>query len=170
MDHLQRKNAATFARCQAAYDAMLPPEGPDPWPCGETNHVTIAKRKRTIKMIDMQALIDGMNHIRQNERAKTQMTLGKLINHLERIPPKTLVKLGEPHSYRGYYCDLAFEGIESTAGEALMMCRKCLGEVFIGYKGGEYQMGKLTPVWVAFYGDCGKKIMAINDDGTVETQ
>jgi len=41
MTHLQRKNAATFKRCQAAYDAMLPPEGPDPWACaicGEDTH------------------------------------------------------------------------------------------------------------------------------------
>ena len=26
MNHMQRKNAATFARCQARYDAMEPPE------------------------------------------------------------------------------------------------------------------------------------------------
>jgi len=120
-------------------------------------------------MNDMQALIDGMNQQWQKERAETQMTLGKLINCLERVLPKTPVNIGEPHSYRGYYCDLAFERVESTAGEALAMCRECLGEIFIGYKGGEFQMGKLTPVWVAFYGDCGKKIMTVKDDGTIET-
>jgi len=41
MSHIQRQNAKTFARCQANYDAMLPPEDPDPWPCaicGEDTH------------------------------------------------------------------------------------------------------------------------------------
>jgi len=118
----------------------------------------------------IQALIDGMSQQWQKERAGTQMTLGELINRLERVPPKTLVKLGEPHSYRGYYCDLAFECVESTAGEALAMCRECLGEVFIGYKGGDYQMGKMTPVWLAYYGSCGKKIMTIEDDGSLVTE
>jgi hypothetical protein len=41
--------------------------------------------------------------------------------------------------------------------------------VFMGYKGGDFVMGALTPVWVANYGSCGQKLMAIRPDGTLET-
>ena len=47
------------------------------------------------------------------------------------------------------------------------MCRKCMGEVFTGYKGGEFQMGRNTPIWLAYEGQCGDKIMSIEDDGNL---
>ena len=37
------------------------------------------------------------------------------------------------------------------------------------YKGGDFVMGALTPMWVAHYGCTGKKLMALNADGTIET-
>ena len=44
-----------------------------------------------------------------------QMTLGKLIQELEKLPKDKLIeKIGKPHSYRGYYSDLAFERQEGT--------------------------------------------------------
>jgi len=106
----------------------------------------------------------------QRERAASQMTLGKLIERLEALPPETMIDLAEPHSYRGYYQDLAFEcAIEKvTAKDALAICRKAMGEVFQGYKGGDFQMGRNTPVWRASYGCRGQKIMGIRDDGTLE--
>ena len=57
---------------------------------------------------------------------------------------------------------------EKPAALLLKECRAAMGAVFTGYKGGEYQMGKSTPLWVASYGCCGKKLMAINDDGTLQ--
>ena len=54
------------------------------------------------------------------------------------------------------------------ASVVLAMCKGAMGEVFQGYKGGDYQMGRNTPVWIANYGDVGKKIMAIRDDGMLE--
>jgi hypothetical protein len=48
------------------------------------------------------------------------------------------------------------------------MCRAAIGEVFEGYKGGDFQMGRNTPVWLASYGCSGEKIMAIRDDGALE--
>ena len=30
-------------------------------------------------------------------------------------------------------------------------------------------MGESTPIWIADYGCCGVKIMAINNDGSIET-
>jgi hypothetical protein len=116
-----------------------------------------------------QALMNGMSAEWQRERAVTQMTLGKLIERLETLPPETMIALANPHSYRGHYTDLAFEARDKiTVMNALQMCRSAMGEVFEGYKGGHYQMGRSTPVWCASYGCCGRKIMVILDDGTIK--
>ncbi len=121
-------------------------------------------------MNNMQALVDGMSAEWQRERAASQMTLGSLIDRLEAMPPETMIDgIMGPHSYRGYYSDLAFKGGDKmTVRDALALCRSAMGEVFEGYKGGDYQMGRNTPIWLANYGDCGKKIMAIREDGTLE--
>ena len=45
-----------------------------------------------------------------------------------------------------------------------------MGQVFIGYKGGDFVMGALTPMWISDYGtSSGTKIMAVHDGGEVET-
>ncbi len=122
--------------------------------------------------MNMQALIDGMSAQWQRERAKTQMTLGKLIDALEAMPEGAEVaNLSSAHSYRGYYSDLAFEQGEGTrqAADLLAECRTAMGQVFCGYKGGDFVMGALTPVWVASYGCCGPKLMALHAGGDVET-
>lgn len=119
----------------------------------------------------LQAMMDALSARWMRERAETQMTLGKLIDRLEALPPGQAIEaINEPHSYRGYYSDLAFERADGTqtASEALTICRSAMGEVFQGYKGGDYTMGRNTPVWIASYGCCGDKIMAIRDDGTIE--
>jgi hypothetical protein len=121
-------------------------------------------------MEHMQALIDGMSAQWMRERAASQMTLGKLIERLEAMPPETpIVGLGDCDSYRGYYSDLAFEptgNSETTATALLDKCKGAMGQVFHGYKGGDYVMGALTPLWVAHYGCCGQKLMGIAEDGT----
>lgn len=117
--------------------------------------------------------MDGMSAQWQKERSESQMTLGTLIDTLAAMPPETeLEGFGEAHSYRGYYSDLAFEKMEgkTTAERALTMARGCMGEVFTGYKGGDYPMGRNTPVWLAEYGSCGMKIVSIRDDGTLELE
>jgi hypothetical protein len=122
--------------------------------------------------MNLQALIDGMSAQWQRERAQSQMTLGGLIERLEEIDSKVVCAgLCYPHSYRGYYSDLAFQESDKPVDvvELLETCRACMGQVFTGYKGGDYVMGALTPVWVANYGDCGLKLIALNDDGTIET-
>ena len=122
-------------------------------------------------MKPLQALIDGMNAEWQRERAESQMTLGKLIERLGALPAETPIYLADPHSYRGYYCDLAFERPDHpiTAAEAIALCRRMMGAVLSGYKGGEYTMGANTPVWLAEWGCTGSKIVSIHDDGTIET-
>lgn len=119
--------------------------------------------------MDIQTLIDAMSAQRQMERSQSQMTLGELIARLEAMPADAPVNLDEPHSYRGYYRDLAFEPGESTAGAVLDAARAALGATFEGYKGGDYVMGKSTPMWVASYGCCGQKLMGIKPDGLLVT-
>lgn len=119
----------------------------------------------------LQAMFNGMAADWQRERAQSQMTLGGLIDRLASMPPETMMAgLENPHSYRGYYIDLSFEnaGKQMPASEVLAIARGCMGEVFEGYKGGDFQMGRLTPIWLAAYGCTGKKIMAVRDDGALE--
>lgn len=121
----------------------------------------------------LQLLVDGMNQAEQKKRSVSQLTLGGIIKALESLPSDTLIHgLGELDSYRGYYCDLAFEPISEsrTVENILVECKNAMGQVFQGYKGGDFLMGATTPLWLAHYGLCGKKIMAIQPDGTIETE
>lgn len=122
--------------------------------------------------MDFQALVDGMAQRDQRERSRTQMTLGSMIATLKGMSSDVPMCLGDLDSYRGYYCDLAFEPSEEskTVAELLEICQGSMGQVFTGYKGGDYMMGANTPIWLAHYGGCGKKIMAILPDGTIETE
>ena len=109
---------------------------------------------------------------KQQERAQTQMTLGKMIDVLEKLPPDMdMANLTSPHSYRGYYCDLAFENPNSSqkVGVVLEECKLAMGRTFCGWKGGEFMMGDSTPVWIAERGDCGIKLIDIKEDGSIIT-
>lgn len=123
-------------------------------------------------MDKIQALIDGMSAQWQKERSETQMTLGDVIERLKELnPDQVITGMGELESYRGYYSDLAFEpiNVEESASSILKRCEEAMGQVFTGYKGGEFVMGAKTPMWIAFHGSLGSKLMAINDDGTIQT-
>ena len=114
-----------------------------------------------------------MSNVGQTHRASTQMTLGKMIAALEKMPSDSeVINLSRPHSYRGYYCDLAFELGEGKrlAADMLAVCKSAMGKVFEGYKGGDYIMKESTPVWIAEYGCCGVKLMAIHEGGEYETE
>jgi hypothetical protein len=81
--------------------------------------------------------------------------LGQLIARLKQEDPARVLPIGfaEPHSYRGYYCDLAFEPRRNiTIGEMLDAARSALGATYQGYKGGDYTMGDHTDCWIAAYG------------------
>ena len=124
-------------------------------------------------MNNIQALMDGMSAQWQRERAETQMTLGKLIEALEAMPPDyEVANLVEAHSYRGYYSDIAFERRPGTrrAADLLAECVAAMGQVFVGYKGGDYVMGALTPVWVSSYGCCGDKLIELCAGGAIATE
>ncbi|MGD9697529.1 hypothetical protein [Acinetobacter sp.] len=121
--------------------------------------------------MDIQAYINDMSALLQRERAGTQMTLGGLIERLGELPPEKEIKgLGDLGSYRGYYMDLAFEPSNETetASALLERCKDAIGQVFKGYKGGDFVMGAMTPLWIANYGSMGDKIMNIKDNGYIE--
>ena len=122
--------------------------------------------------MNTQALINGLSQKWQRERAETQLTLGRLIATLEAMPRGAQVaNLRDPGSYRGYYQDLYFEQQFGTrpASELLADCKAAMGKVFEGYKGGEYVMGELTPLWVATYGCCGERLLAVQAEGKIQT-
>ena len=118
----------------------------------------------------MQALLNGMSAEWQKARGATQMTLGDFIDALEALDGnREVAGVGEMMSYRGYYSDLAIEPEESVAPvrEVLAKARACMGEVFSGYKGGDFLMGKTTPLWLSEYGTAsGLRVMEL--DTTVE--
>lgn len=119
----------------------------------------------------MQMLVNGLAAEHKKDRAKTQMTLGGLIDRLQELDQSMQMEgIYAGHSYRGYYSDLAFERCESReVGGVLDAIKACMGETFEGYKGGDFDMGRNTPVWIANYGSCGTRIMAVNDDGSIVT-
>lgn len=89
------------------------------------------------------------------------MYLEELISFLEQRDPTIAVPLGfhEPHSYRGYYEQLAFEPLENTTVGAMLACaREALGKTYEGYKGGEFEMMAYTTVNLAEYGCTGEEI------------
>lgn len=86
------------------------------------------------------------------------MNLGELIKRLKKEPQDKLVMDGfdSPHSYRGFYHELAFTPkMHVTVGSMLQHAKSALNATFTGYKGGEYKMDKFTKVNIADYGDAG---------------
>ena len=90
------------------------------------------------------------------------VTLGDLIEHLRRLPPGMVVErgFGRPHSYRGYYEDVAFAPEANvTVGQMLKCAEEALGQTFEGWKGGEFTMKAHTDCWFAERGSTGIPIV-----------
>ncbi len=126
-----------------------------------------------MKKDDFDALLSIMKKAWQEERAKTQMTLGALLKALGDRHGLDLVDgFKNPHCYRGHYEDVAFE----PAGEAMnvcdliAICNSAIGKTFFGRQGGSFEMDETTPVWIAERGSYGGKLIGINADGSLETR
>lgn len=125
--------------------------------------------------MDLQASINAMNKVMRDTRSGYHLTLGALIEALEKTPTDHLVIFengvaspGKEMSYRGYYSDLAFEDDHATktVGVFLEQCRKALNATYEGYKGGDFVMGPDTPLWRAEYSTAsGIAIIAAQPDG-----
>lgn len=102
-------------------------------------------------------------YIEHSEGEYHQTTLGELVEWASSFNPTVrLPCLLNPHSYRGYYSDLAFEADftkTKSATELYNLLEGCLGTTFEGYKGGEYTMTKDTLVWIANYGCEGHRLV-----------
>ncbi|MER7135333.1 hypothetical protein ABT358_02170 [Streptomyces sp. NPDC000341] len=86
------------------------------------------------------------------------MTLDELLTALGKANPDLVLPNGfnSPHSYRGYYDELAFEPASNvTVGSMISAAWSAHGETYTGYKGGEYTMGRHTECWLAFEGSSG---------------
>jgi hypothetical protein len=87
--------------------------------------------------------------------------LGQLIEFLKARDPSKAVSEGfdSPHSYRGYYDQVAFHpAVNVTIGEMLSCAEEALGNTYEGYKGGAYTMNEYTDTWLAVWGDCGEML------------
>lgn len=86
------------------------------------------------------------------------MTLDELTTLLGKTDPELVLPNGftNPHSYRGYYDELAFEPAENvTVGSMLSAAWSADGATYTGYKGGEYTMTSDTTCWIAYEGSVG---------------
>jgi hypothetical protein len=81
-----------------------------------------------------------------------QATLGDLIDAFEALDPDFMVSpsFEHPHSYRGYYAELALEEDDgpTRAGDLLEMLHGANGSTYTGGKGGDFVMDRSTPVWL----------------------
>lgn len=123
--------------------------------------------------MDMQKLLNALSDAGRRDRARYHVTLGKMIEAIKHMPGNTPVVFdggdlgpGSPHSYRGYYSDLAFEGTKGvTIASFLKDCRDSLDSTYDGYKGGDFLMDANTPLWWASYGcSGGRAIVDIRDE------
>lgn len=77
-----------------------------------------------------------------------------LIDVLENCPNDAVFERGftNPHSYRGFYCDLAVEPAEDQKVSDMLDCLyEVLDTTLEGYKGGEYVMSGDVDVYLAMY-------------------
>ena len=129
--------------------------------------------------MDIQKIIDDINEKMKIESGK-EYNLGNLIDDLEKY--KDSIKHIEFDdgsiptdfdSWRGSYSELALGYKENGNEFAVSIWRKAYdsnGNIFEGYKGGEFEMDRNTPIHQANYGCCGtdegdRKIIGIKEDG-----
>ena len=81
--------------------------------------------------------------------------LGDLIELLKQCPSNAMFQGGfcEPHSYRGYYSELAVEPCEDTPVTEMISCLEGVLDTYLdGYKGGEFKMDENVDVYLSSYG------------------
>lgn len=118
--------------------------------------------------MDLQTYLNNAMTASRNEELKSMdvLLLGELVAKLEAIADKTKKVMFDfddqkptpLDSWRGIYAELAFgfsKEVSPTVEDIYLDAKHAVGKKFQGYKGGEYIMGKQTPIWVANYGDSG---------------
>mgnify|MGYP001604274873 FL=1 len=117
--------------------------------------------------VSLQSLISNQIKVDRAEAMKTsrQLTLIELILKLDSVVDKALPVVfdveglypGTIDSWRGAYSELALAyesgGERPTVSQLLRQCNAVNGRILQGYKGGDFLMGKTTPLWASNYGD-----------------
>jgi hypothetical protein len=106
-----------------------------------------------------------------------QMSLGELVARLEAgVDKSKVVLVGEGmyaqtfHSYRGHYDHIALSyaadaSMARLVVEILRDAAAAIGSMLEGYKGGEFKMTRLTPVWISPYGKSSRMgLVAVEDN------
>jgi len=123
--------------------------------------------REEVNEMDLQTILHNAVAAARAEEMKTspQLTLGEMMLKLEAVQSKGLPVVFDIQDYhpigigswRGSYNELALEyesgGATLTARGVIALLRGVVGRTLEGYKGGNYLMGKTTPIWVANYGD-----------------
>lgn len=117
--------------------------------------------------MDLQTMFDQASESMRNDSLKNspQWTIGELIVGLEAVDKALPVKFSdgtlpdELTSWRGSYREIAFtylsDGIPPTVEKVLTQLKESIGKTYEGYKGGDFVMGRRTPIWVAEWGTSG---------------
>jgi hypothetical protein len=112
--------------------------------------------------MSFQQIINSINDACKDERSKYHLTLGCLIEELKKadqdlrvIENHTSKGVSSPHSYRGYYSDLALERSDevNSVRDLLSKLLNVQDQELTGYKGGEFLMTDDTPLWISEYGN-----------------
>lgn len=83
------------------------------------------------------------------------MSLDDIITTLAAEDPTRVLPYGfdNPHSYRGYYEDVAFEpATDISVGDMLEAAQSALGATYTAWKGGEFQMAGYSDCWLSMEG------------------
>ena len=121
-------------------------------------------------MIDIQEFFNAKSAEWALERSQEMVTLGELVGMLNNIDGKLPVYINDAEegalvptglsSYRGYYSDIQIEYEQDTPADEVNVATfriwlsEAIGKTYTGYKGGDFTMSKITPVWVDTYGRC----------------
>lgn len=111
----------------------------------------VGKKSNTYWKIPRNQILNEGEHI----------ILLELIETLEKEDPNLIIPNGfnSPHSYRGNYCDIAFEPAENITIREMIECAKeAIGKTYEGYKGGDFKMSGSTNYHISYYGECGEEI------------
>ncbi len=118
-------------------------------------------------MNDIQGLVDMMGNIARDTRKDYHVCLGDFLDMLRMADPEALIPLTSPHSYRGYYSDLALEptpGAPIKVWQLINQLSDVIDTELTGYKGGEFLMSADTPIWVSHYGTTGSALVAFDPE------
>lgn len=122
--------------------------------------------------MDMQTVISMMSKEWELDRSKNMVTIIELVSMLSEYDENLEVLIDDVEagyvyptglsSYRGYYTDIQIEFAHAkhgdinttTVGNLISDLSEAIGKTYTGYKGGDFTMSKITPVWIDNYGRC----------------